>query len=76
MIKKEGDYDAEPKKIILTLDDAGTTGLDWAFIGSDVNEGDGASPQASSFDSATEADKQFCYISQTGAVSAPMYYDF
>ena len=78
VIKKEGDYDAEPKKIVLTLDDAGTTGLDWAYIGSLANEGDGLSPQAATFDTASVSDKQFCYVSQTGGSggAGPDYYCF
>lgn len=34
----------------------------WAFLGSEVDEGDGLSPQPDNYSSATEGQKAFCYL--------------
>lgn len=78
VIRKEGDYTAKPVKVFFEGEDTGTVGTDWAFLGSTADEGDGESPQASSFLTATDADKRFCYLSQTGGSGGggPDYYLF
>lgn len=75
--KREIDTDQLPVQVILTADDVRTTGFTWAFIGSSNNEGDGISPQAATWDTATDANKLFCYIGQTGGgAGTPLYYLF
>ncbi len=49
----------------------------WAFLGSSVDEGDGRGWEvvaSQNYDTANTAQKQFAYLSTTGASSAPMYY--
>jgi len=70
------DFEATPKQITLSVSNTGTIGLNWSFLGSSVGQGDGLSPQNASWDSASASDKQFCYLSQTGATSDPRYYLF
>lgn len=76
IMKKEGNYDQLPLQIIFTTEDTGTFGINWAFLGSTANEGDGMSPQASLYDNASATDKYFCYLSQNGQTTAPTYYMF
>ncbi len=66
VMKKDAEYGEKPIKITLEAEDTGTRGIGWAFLGSSADEGDGLSPQAPTFDTATEMDKMFCYLSQTG----------
>ncbi len=67
-------FDDQPKTIAVTARRDSDIDLEWGFFGSSVPEGDGISPQALNFDSATEDDKKFCYLSQTGGgVGAPDY---
>lgn len=74
IVKIEKDFESEYKTITLTGSNVGTEGIRWAFLGSSADEGDGISPQAANFDSATDTDKQFCYLSTTGSVVQPLYY--
>lgn len=74
IIKVEKDFESEYKTITLTGSNVGTDGIRWAFLGSSANEGDGISPQTANFDSATDTDKQFCYLSTTGSTVEPLYY--
>lgn len=70
------DFEAKPKTMTLTVSETGTIGLNWCFLGSGENEEDGLSPQNSNWDSASASDRQFCYLSTTGATSDPRYYLF
>jgi len=74
VIEVDKDFESTPKVINLIVSNVGTTGLQWCFLGSSAEEGDGISPQASDFDSATDSDKQFCYLSTTGSSIQPLYY--
>ena len=78
VMKKEGNYTSKPAAITFEAEDTGTQNVNWAFIGSSSDEGDGLSPQAATFLTATDTDKQFCYISQTGGSGStgPDYYIF
>jgi len=78
VMAKESDMSAEPKEIILEAEDTGVTGISWCFLGSSGDEGDGISPQTSSYDDATDIDKTFCYLSQTGGsgTTGPDYFLF
>ncbi|MBS3927810.1 MAG: hypothetical protein KGZ65_04380 [Sphingomonadales bacterium] len=78
VMRKDGDYAARPAAIVFEAEDTGTAGVKWVFLGSTDDEGDDASPQATSFLTATDADKQFCYLSQTGGSGStgPDYYLF
>lgn len=66
VIKIGRDFDMEPKTISIRARQEEDFGLLYAFLGSSVDEGDGISPQASDWDVATDSDKQFAYLSQTG----------
>lgn len=68
------DFESQPKEITIRGWDASTDSVKWTFLGSSADEGDGISPQNSDFDSATDSDKQFCYLSTTGSVVEPMYF--
>ena len=77
VVKKEGAYEKPPILVDLALDDTLTAGFTWAFLGSLSNEGDGLSPQAATWDTATTANKLFCYIGQTaGGAGTPLFYLF
>ena len=60
--KIEKTIDEDPKEIKIRLRKDDDLGILWAFFGSDVDEGDGISPQSLTFGGATDADKRFCYI--------------
>ncbi len=69
---------SKPKKINVGCSNDNTTGVKWVFLGSSVNETDhdwsvGASQD---WDTATDWEKQFCYLSTTGSVVQPLYYYF
>ncbi len=53
--------DGSPMKVGITVRTDGTS-LDYAYLGSRVDEGDGISPQASTFGTASDEDKRFCYL--------------
>lgn len=55
-------FDARPLKVAITGRRDGDLELFFGFLGSRVDEGDSMSPQASTFGAATDADKQFCYL--------------
>lgn len=75
--KTKRDFEADYKVITLEGTDTNTTGIRWIFLGSSADEGDGISPQNNDYDSATDTDKQFCYLSQTGGEgNNPEYYLF
>ena len=78
IMKKDGDYTARPIKVNFEAEDTGTVGVAWCFLGSSADEGDGTSPQSASFLTATENDKRFCYLSQTGGsgTTGPDYFLF
>lgn len=67
-------FDAVPMNIDMIVRRDGDFSLDWAFLGSSADEGDGLSPQAANYDSATDADKSFAYLSQTGGEGSPPNY--
>ncbi len=67
-------FDAVPMTVRITGKRDADTSLTWIFLGSSADEGDGESPQASDFDSATATDRNFVYLSQTGGEgTAPDY---
>ena len=70
LMGKNGNYSSKPIAITLEAEDTGTYGISWAFLGSSADEGDGLSPQAATFDTASESDKAFCYQSRTGGAGA------
>lgn len=79
IVQKRGNYTAKPINIVMEAEDTGTVGIHWGFLGSSADENDGLSPQAASHDDATDTDKTFCYLSQTGgsgSVEGPDYYLF
>ena len=59
-------FDEEPKIIFMRIRRDDDIDVIWGFLGSNVDESDGISPQAADWDSATDVDKQFIYLSQTG----------
>jgi hypothetical protein len=59
-------FDNEPKSVSIRIRRDNDIDLLWGFLGSNVDEGDGESPQSSNWDTATELDKRFIYLSQTG----------
>ena len=59
-------FDEQPINIGLRLRQDATSDSSWGFLGSSADEGDGLSPQASDFDSASSTDLNYCYLSQTG----------
>ena len=79
VMRKDGRYADHPVQVDMEAEDTGTYGINWGFLGSSADEGDGLSPQAADFDSATASDKQFCYASQTGgsgSATGPDFYMF
>ena len=75
IMKKEGAYADSPVSIAFAADDQNSGGYTWSFLGSLSDEGDGESPQAASWDNATDNDKRFCYLGQSAA-GGPKYYLF
>jgi len=59
--KIEKKLDEDPKEISIRLRKDDDLQVTWGFLGSEVDEGDGLSPQADLFASATESDKRFAY---------------
>ena len=59
-------FEESPMKIEMTVRRDEDIATNWAFLGSSADEGDGISPQTANYDSATDTDKLFCYLSQTG----------
>lgn len=58
--------DRQPATISLRVRRESDLAQTWGYIGSEVDEGDGISPQPDSWDSATTAQKHFAYLSQSG----------
>lgn len=69
------DLDAGPKEVRIRAVRDATIGLMYGFLGSSVDEGDGISPQAATYGSATDVDKAFCYLGPDSD-AAPNYYMF
>ncbi len=67
-------FDATPMNVQVVAKRDADTSLTWAFLGSSADEGDGESPQASDFDSASAVDKNFAYLSQDGGEGTPPDY--
>lgn len=66
MIRKQ--FDKRPSMISLILRRDSQVGQQFGWIGSDVDEGDGESPQNDDYDLASIADRRFAYF---GDVNAP-----
>lgn len=73
MINKK--LDEHPGKIEMQVRRESDLNLTFGFLGSRINEGDGISPQASTFGSANATDKLFCYIGAL-ANTSPDYREF
>ncbi len=71
--KLSKDFGSHPMRIVVSCDEIDTLAFNWAFLGSSADEGDGISPQAGDYDSASDTDKQFCYLSD-GGLGDPAYY--
>ncbi|GAF72901.1 unnamed protein product, partial [marine sediment metagenome] len=77
MFQFKKDFVAAPKKVGIIAANDTTTGRNWMFWGSTADEGDGISPQASSYGSANDTDKQYGYWGDTTSpTTAPTYYFF
>jgi hypothetical protein len=66
-------FDQVPSSIQMRVRQDSTTNTVFGAIGSEVDEGDGISPQADDYASSTTSDKQFAYFSKVGSVIAPQY---
>ncbi len=64
--------DERPINISIRARRDATLSYIWGVIGSEVDEGDGISPQSDDYDTASVTDKQFAYFSQVGS-PAPDY---
>lgn len=69
-------FDSNPASVALRVRQDATTNQIFGAIGSEEDEGDGESPQADDYDSATDANKQFAYFSQIGSGANPQYFIF
>jgi hypothetical protein len=69
-------FDQLPSSIQFRVRQDSTTNVIFGTIGSSANEGDGISPQADTYDSASTSDKQFAYFSKNGSAVAPQYFVF
>lgn len=69
-------FDTPPSSLHLRVRKDATSALIFGVIGSSANEGDGASPQSDSYDTATTPDKAFAYFSKVGSAVAPQYFIF
>jgi hypothetical protein len=56
-------FDSQPITVAITARRDGDLDLRYGFLGSRIDEGDGLSPQASTFGAASDSDKLFCYLS-------------
>lgn len=65
-------FDSTPAKVSMRVRRDGDTDTQFGFIGSEIDEGDGLSPQDEDFDAASDADKQFAYFGSV-ATSEPDY---
>jgi len=66
-------FDQMPAAIQLRMRQDSTTYTLFGAIGSEEDEGDGLSPQTDDYDSATDAEKQFAYFSESGNSNPPQY---
>lgn len=66
------DFDSQPLTIHLRVRRDAALTVDWGFLGSRVDEGDGLSPQAANWDDASATDKSFIYLGKTGEPE-PLY---
>lgn len=55
-------FDAEPMEIGVNARRDGDLNINWGFLGSSADEGDGLSPQSAAYGSASATDKLFCYL--------------
>ncbi len=69
-------FDQQPTSIQMRVRKDGTTNVIFGAIGSQANEGDGASPQSDNYDTATTGDKAFAYFSKVGSAASPQYFVF
>lgn len=69
-------FDQEPTLIQMRVRKDGTSNTIFGAIGSEADEGDGASPQSDSYDTSSTADKAFAYFSKVGNGSPPQYFIF
>lgn len=61
--------DDRPARIAMRVRRDSDIQLLFGFLASEVDEGDGLSPQSTSYDTASDTDKLFCYMGQTGQAS-------
>lgn len=59
-------FDADPKDIAIRMRRDSDLNLTFCYLGSSANEGDGISPQALNYDSASATDLSFAYLGATG----------
>jgi hypothetical protein len=55
-------FDSSPVTVAIKARRDGDLDLQYGYLGSRVDEGDGISPQADTFAAATDSDKTFCYL--------------
>lgn len=60
-------FDKKPTAIMMRARRDSELGEKFGYIGSEIDEGDGISPQSDDYDSASVTDKEFAYFSEIGA---------
>lgn len=75
VVKIRKSFDKDPKSINIRFRRDDDPGIQWGFLGSSVVEGDGLSPQSSTFAGASDSDKRFAYhdINTVGGIDYRMF---
>jgi hypothetical protein len=66
-------FDSNPASIAIRVRQDATSNQVFGSIGSEVDEGDGESPQSDNYDTATTSDRNFAYAGDESAGGAPDY---
>ena len=65
-------FDAEPRRISMSIRRDGNVNINWVFLGSSVDEGDGLSPQELDFDDASSVNLLFTYLGTTATAASSL----
>lgn len=69
-------FDTNPTAIAIRVRQDSSSSTVFGSIGSEIDEGDGISPQSDDYATATTSDKSFAYFSKVGDSGAPQYVMF
>jgi hypothetical protein len=69
-------FDTQPASITVQVRHDATSNALVGALGSEIDEGDGLSPQSDNYDTSSATDKAFAYFSKVGSAAQPQYFAY